>query len=155
MKKTRFVTYHFAHGFGCYSDGWVWAGVWIRSQCVVFVDNLLYFRFFDPLEHGKKKWMASWNYTGFPKSDVSSKANSCLISNINVRKASRRYNLMYIYSALGLLAVRSIYISTLGFLLAMLVRKGFKAWLTYGACVTRAVPCINLSSLKKGNDHKW
>ena len=40
---------------------------------------------------------------------------------LHVRRASRRYCLMCIYSALGLLAVRSIYVSTLGFLLAMLV----------------------------------
>ena len=38
---------------------------------------------------------------------------------IIVRRASRRYRLKYVYSALGLLAVRSIYISTLSFLLAM------------------------------------
>ena len=49
--------------------------------------------------------------------------------------------LMCVYSALGLLAVRSIYISTLGFLLAMLVQKGLKAWLICGTCVARAIPC--------------
>ena len=49
-----------------------------------------------------------------------------------------------VYSALGLLAVRSIYISNLGFLLAMPVRKGLKAWLMYRTCVARAIPCICL-----------
>ena len=49
--------------------------------------------------------------------------------------------LICVYSAPGLLAVRSIYISTLGFLLAMPVRKGFKVEHMYGACVTRAIPC--------------
>ena len=58
-----------------------------------------------------------------------------------VRRASRRYQLKYVYSALGLLAVSSIYISTLGFQLAMLVRKMLKAWHMYGTCVARAVPC--------------
>ena len=37
----------------------------------------------------------------------------------------------------------SIYVSTLSFVLAMPVRKGFKAWLMYGTCVARAVPCIS------------
>ena len=37
--------------------------------------------------------------------------------------------------------MRSIYISTLGFLLAMPVQKGLKAWLTCGTCVAHAVPC--------------
>ena len=44
--------------------------------------------------------------------------------------------------------MRSIYISTLGFLLAMPVQKGLKAWFTYGMCVACAVPCmggLNLS----------
>ena len=50
---------------------------------------------------------------------------------------------MCIYSALSLLAVHSIYISTLGFLLAMPVRKGFKARLMCGTCVAHAVPCIS------------
>ena len=59
----------------------------------------------------------------------------------SVRRASRRYQLKYVYSALGLLAVHSIYISTLGFLLAMLVWKWFKAWLMCGTCVACAVPC--------------
>ena len=48
---------------------------------------------------------------------------------------------MCVYSALGLLAVRSIYISTLGFLLVMLLQKGFKAWLMCRTCVARTVPC--------------
>ena len=67
--------------------------------------------------------------------------NKGLLRNGNVRRASRRYRLKYVYSALGILAVRSIYISTLGFLLAMPVQRGFKAWLMYGTCVVRAVPC--------------
>ena len=67
---------------------------------------------------------------------------------VNVRRASHRYQLKYVYSALGLLAVHSIYIyiSTLGFLLAMPVQKGFKVWLMYGVCVAYAIPCIKLTS---------
>ena len=44
--------------------------------------------------------------------------------------------------------MRSIYISTLGFLLAMPVQKELKAWLMNGMCVARAIPCmggLNLS----------
>ena len=42
--------------------------------------------------------------------------------------------------------MRSVYISTLGFLLAKPVRKGFKAGLVYGTCVARAVPCTIYAS---------
>ena len=55
---------------------------------------------------------------------------------------------MCVYSAPGLLAVRSIYLSTLGFLLAMLVQKGLKAWLVCGTCVAHAVPCITCTVKK-------
>ena len=58
---------------------------------------------------------------------------------------------MCVYSALGLLVVRSIYRSTLGFLLAMLVQKGLKEWLMYGMCVARAIPCMGGLNLSE----KW
>ena len=58
---------------------------------------------------------------------------------------------MCVYSALGLLAVCSIYISTLSFLLAMPVQKGFKAWLMCGTCVARAIPCMGGLNLSE----KW
>ena len=45
--------------------------------------------------------------------------------------------------------MRFIYISTLGFLLAMLVRKGFKAEHMYGACVARAVPCTTREKITR------
>ena len=57
-----------------------------------------------------------------------------------VRRASRR-----IRFKVCLFCSRPIsgafYISTLGFLLAMPVQKGFKAWRVYGTCMARAVPC--------------
>ena len=54
---------------------------------------------------------------------------------------------MYVYSALGLLAMHSIYISTLSFLLAEQVRKGLKACRVYGTCVARAVPYNRLENI--------
>ena len=56
---------------------------------------------------------------------------------------------MGVYSALSLLAVRYIYISTLGFLLVMPVQKGLKVWLTCGMCVARAIPCMGGLNLSK------
>ena len=47
--------------------------------------------------------------------------------------------------------MHSIYVSTLGFLLAMLVRKGLKAWVMYGMCVARFIPCMGGLNLSE----KW
>ena len=71
-----------------------------------------------------------------------------------VKRASCKHGLRFVYSALGLIAVHSIYISTLGFLLAKPVRKGFRAGCVHRVCVARAVPCNIIGELFKNDNYE-